>query len=375
MNLAVLTHGFPTDKNPIAANFLEPFLKEIKEKGHLIHVITPRMAGQKPLRQAYIVHTFDWGRGEKLLGQLKLINPDDLASLFRFIREQKHVLTDLHRKEGFDHVLAVWIVPNALAARALYKQYAVPYSTWSLGTDVNRFSRNAIGRSLLKGLMKDAAHLFANSKKLCEKIAGMTGKESEYLPTYRPLETSCKEEVDIDRNAFHFLCVARLEPVKGPDILIMSFSKLIDDEVGRDIQLHFLGDGTMRRNLEKQVSDAGIADKVQFHGMVNPATVSGFLNKVDCLVLPSRNESMPVSFWEAQAADVPVIGTDVGDLGWAIREFGQGIVVKPEDVDLLKDAMLRVLREGKGIMRPNPAAQPPDPRRAARRFLEVIGSG
>jgi len=374
MKLGVLTHGFPTDQNPIAANFLEPFLEEISKQGHSVWVITPRMGKQKPLPQSYPIEVFDWRGGEKLLGQLKLWNPADLLSLLKFLRAQKETLMRLNSEVGFDHVLAVWMIPNALAARSLKRKRGVEYSTWSLGTDINRFAANPIGRPLLKGLMKEASHIFANSHNLCSKIASLSGKTVELLPTYRPLEEPDPQLIPkLDSNAFNFLCVARLEPVKGPDVLVEAFINLLSVfSEDKKVHLHILGDGTMRKGLEIRVKEAGVASQVHFYGMVPPERVAGFLKVTDCLVLPSRNESMPVSFWEAQAAGVPVIGTDVGDLGWAIKELGQGIVIQSEDVEGLVAAMKRAVKEGKNILEPNPKAIPPDPKRSAHIFLKAI---
>lgn len=373
MKLAILTHGFPSYANPIAANFLEPFLEEIVKEGHKVWVLAPTADEDKPLPQPYPVQTFPRG-GKKMLGQLKLWNPKDFLTFARFLKAQRAALLKLNAHVSFDHVLVVWLVPNALAARTLMRRKRVPYSTWSLGTDINKFAAKPLTRLILRELLKEASYVFANSRKLCEKISEISRhKKVELLPTYTPLAKPAPGKIPLlEKKAFHFLCVARLEPVKGQDILIEAFIKLISVLESRNIHLHLLGDGSLRKRLEKRVLEASITNRVHFYGMVAPIKVAGFLKEIDCLVLPSRNESMPVSFWEAQATGVPVIGTDVGDLGWAIRKFGQGIVVQPEDIDGLTEAMKQMLDTGRKILKTNPSAVPPDPRKAARKFLKVI---
>lgn len=376
MKLAVLTHGFPINTNPIAGNFLEPFLDEIVGIGHKVWVITPIKGEDKPLAKTYPVETFLWG-GTKLLGHLKLWNPLDSFALARFLDAERATLFKLNSRIGFDHILAAWVLPNAIAARSLKKRKGVPYSTWSLGTDINKFAANYLTRSILKILFKEASHIFANSRNLCAKITAISGQKAELLHTYRSLEKPAPEQMPhLKKDATHFLCVARLEPVKGPDILIEAFIKLTNNAhiESKDVHLHLLGDGSLRNRLEERVAESGISEKVHFYGMVDPIRVAGFLKVVDCLVLPSRDESMPVSFWEAHEAGVPVIGTDVGDLGWAIREYGQGIVIVSDDVQGLTLAMKQVLVKGKKILKPNFSAVPPDSKRAAKKFLEVIGA-
>ena len=292
--------------------------------------------------------------------------------LSKFLSEEKNILLAMHETFHFDHALAVWLVPNALAARALKKNSGIPYSTWSLGSDINRFIRNPLSRMLLKGLLNDADFLFANSRHLCQEINALSGRNPVLLPTYRPLERVANTMTPrLRRDRTHFLCVARLEKVKGVDILIDAVRDLVKT-AGTGISLHILGDGSQRRVLEKTVSEHNLHDNVTFYGAVQPITVAAFLQAVDCLVLPSRSEGMPMAFWEAQAAGIPVIGTDAGDLGWAINTFGQGIVVPPENRRALQTAMQEFLHRGKKVLRKTSHARPPHPGQIAQTFLQTI---
>jgi glycosyltransferase involved in cell wall biosynthesis len=370
MKIAVITHCFPTEENLAAGNFLEPFLDEIQNQGHAVWVITPRMG--TVVSQPYPVHTFPWPGGNRLLGQLRLWKPRDAYIVLKFLSEEKNMLFTLHNTIRFDHVLAAWLLPNALAAQSLKKKYGIPYSTWSLGSDINRFVRHPLSKMLLKNLLTDADVLFANSNHLCRQITALSKKDAVFLPTYRPLEKPPSSMIPrLRRESYHFLCVARLEKVKGVDVLIDAF-RAAANSIGNDICLHILGDGSQRSTLEKIVRENNLQETVHFYGMASPVKVAAFLSVVDCLILPSRSEGMPIAFWEAQAAGIPVIGTDVGDLGWAIRNFGQGIVVPPENIPALKNAIHEVLRKDKKVLQPKPNAHPPHPRQIAITFLRSI---
>ncbi|UCC12276.1 MAG: glycosyltransferase [candidate division WOR-3 bacterium] len=370
MNLAVISHCFPTQENLTAGNFLVPFLDEIQKQGHHVWVITPRMGAVIPC--PYPAQTFPWRGGDRLLGQLRLWKPRDVYFLLKFLSEEKNTLLTMHETFHFDHALAVWLLPNALAARALKHKFGVPYSTWSLGSDINRFIHNPLSRMLLKNLLIDADFLFANSRHLCTQVNALSRRNPVFLPTYRPLEKPARAMIPrLRRGRIHFLCVARLEKVKGVDILIDAFGDLVKT-AGTGISLHILGDGSQRRVLEKTVREHNLGDTITFYGAVQPITVAAFLSAVDCLVLPSRSEGMPIAFWEAQGAGIPVIGTDVGDLGWAINTFGQGIVVPPENRHALQAAMQELLRRGKQVLRKTHHARPPHPRQIAQTFIQTV---
>ncbi len=370
MKLAVISHCFPTQENLTAGNFLIPFLDEIQKQGHDVWVITPRMGTVVP--HSHQVHTFPWRGGDRLLGQLRLWKPRDVYVIMKFLSEEKNTLFTMHETFHFDHALAVWLIPNALAARALKNRFGVPYSTWSLGSDINRFIHNPLSRMLLKNLLMDADFLFANSRYLCKQITALSRRTPVFLPTYRPLERPARAMIPrLRRDHIHFLCVARLEKVKGVDILIEAFGDLVKT-AGTGITLHILGDGSQRRVLEKTVSEHNLHDVITFYGAVQPITVAAFLSAVHCLVLPSRSEGMPIAFWEAQGAGIPVIGTDVGDLGWAINTFGQGIVVPPENKHALHMAMYEFLRRGKEVLKTTSHARPPHPKQIAQTFIQTI---
>jgi glycosyltransferase involved in cell wall biosynthesis len=63
----------------------------------------------------------------------------------------------------------------------------------------------------------------------------------------------------------------------------------------------------------------------------------------DVVMLTSDNEGTPVSLIEAQAAAVPVVGTDVGGVRSAVQVGQSGILARPDDEQALADAVTAIL--------------------------------
>jgi glycosyltransferase involved in cell wall biosynthesis len=65
----------------------------------------------------------------------------------------------------------------------------------------------------------------------------------------------------------------------------------------------------------------------------------------DVVMLTSDNEGTPVSLIEAQAAAVPVVGTDVGGVRSAVRHGETGLVAAPDDEEGLAQSVEAILED------------------------------
>ncbi len=84
-------------------------------------------------------------------------------------------------------------------------------------------------------------------------------------------------------------------------------------------------------------------------GTVSDNTLGLYYSSCDCVVIPSRSESIPLVFSEALRFNKKLIVTDVGDMGLLGRRYGVAGVVPPEDPVALKEMMKRKMKcEGQG---------------------------
>jgi glycosyltransferase involved in cell wall biosynthesis len=130
-----------------------------------------------------------------------------------------------------------------------------------------------------------------------------------------------------------FLFLGRIVEEKGVFELLEAFARVYAEHP--DVTLTIAGEGPARGELERRVADLSVA--VRFEGRVPQERLSELFESVDCLVLPSWSEGMPLSVLEAAAHRRVVIATDVGDLR---RQFGAQIrLVAPRDLGALTRAI------------------------------------
>ena len=104
--------------------------------------------------------------------------------------------------------------------------------------------------------------------------------------------------------------VARLVDVKDHATLIRAFQSI--HTTYANAELHFLGDGPLRKNLERLAAQLGLDRSVVFHGA--SLDVPGFLCGLDLFVLSSLSEGLPLAVLEAMSAGLPIVSTRVGGI-------------------------------------------------------------
>lgn len=134
--------------------------------------------------------------------------------------------------------------------------------------------------------------------------------------------------------------VGRMVPEKGHKYLIESFAQL--GIVGW--KLVILGDGPLRYDLEKQVAELGLIDKVSMPGTVS--NIDDWLAKSSIFVFSSVSEGFPNALVEAMAAGLPCISFDCEAGPRDIIEHGvNGLLVEEKNIDNLKQSMEKLIND------------------------------
>jgi glycosyltransferase involved in cell wall biosynthesis len=211
----------------------------------------------------------------------------------------------LWRKERWNFVLGHWLLPRADAIIAISSGMADALAKTA------RLPRNSI-RVIHNPVVRDA--LF--------EMAAQDAK-----PT------------NIGGGLQFVLSVGRLSPNKGFADLIEAFS-LVQSE--RNLNLVILGEGGDRANLEKQVRDLGLENRVFLPGAVeNPFA---WMAKAKLFVLASYFEGLSNVLVEAMACGCPVVSTDCLTGPREILQDGRyGSLVAMRDPHALASAMQETL--------------------------------
>ncbi len=102
-------------------------------------------------------------------------------------------------------------------------------------------------------------------------------------------------------------------------------------------KLHLIGDGILRKEVEAQVSNANLSDKIIFHGFVNNPL--DYISNANLLVLPSIIEGLPGVILEAMYCKTPVIAYNVGGVSEILNAATGDLIERGDEMSFAKTSL------------------------------------
>ena len=124
---------------------------------------------------------------------------------------------------------------------------------------------------------------------------------------------------------------------KGLPVLFEALRRLGDEAPA----LLVVGDGDLRPDYQRRVTQLGLGPRVRFAGRVADADLPACYGAADVVVLPSvtRGEAFGVVLLEAMASARPVIASDLPGVRTVVRGTGGGRLTPPGDAPALAGAI------------------------------------
>ena len=166
-------------------------------------------------------------------------------------------------------------------------------------------------------LRSSATHYFA-----CSKAAGrwMFGDDTDFTVIHNAIEPEkfafneakrkkIRQQLELD-DAFIIGHVGRFSYQKNHEFLIKVFAEMVKQKPNSRLLLigDYVGDDTYWKQCKAMVNEFGLADKVLFLGMRKD--VPDLMQAMDCFVLPSHFEGLPLVGVEAQTSGLPCFFSD-----------------------------------------------------------------
>ena len=132
----------------------------------------------------------------------------------------------------------------------------------------------------------------------------------------------------------------RINVRKGTFDLLEAFARVASEFP--DATLICAGDGEGEQLLARATA-LGLQHRVSCPGWISASEMSSELSRASLFALPSHAEGVPMALLEAMARGLPVITTPVGGIPEVVQNGRNGILVTPQDVDAIAQALRTLL--------------------------------
>jgi len=301
-------------------------------EGISVSVLTRRIKGLPIFEKIMNVPVY---RSIRIIEWQKLFGITYLLSVFWFLYRKRHSydIIHCHIAQGFHSIVAI------LFKSLFKKKVIIKVAATGPISDFVMMKKVIFGNGFLEKL-KNADKIIT----ICtqsEKEALQEGflpstvmqiKNGVDVHYFTPLLSDSTKQTRI-------LFIGRLDYMKGVHNLIEAFNGLIKE--GMNAYLTIVGDGPDREKLENLASVSGLNDHLSFCGEIKG--VVSLLQESTMFVLPSLSEGLSNVVLEAMACGLPVVATNAGGTTDIIKDGINGILVEPDNVGQLCNAMKKII--------------------------------
>ncbi len=151
-----------------------------------------------------------------------------------------------------------------------------------------------------------------------------------------------RAEYSIMEDEVAICIIGRLAPIKNHTLFLESI-ELVSKQTDKKIAVFIVGDGAERISIELKIENMQLGSNVRFVLTSWIKNIDYFNAGMDILCLTSNNEGTPVSLIEAQAANIPVISTDVGGVRDVVKDGVTGFIVPKNSKEKFSEKLLLLL--------------------------------
>lgn len=292
--------------------------------------------------KGYVVEFFVYHRGDYFKNTL-----DELGiEVYSFLKRSRFSLSPildlrrLIRQGGHNNVIAYLSTPSIYASLAVVGVDNVNLIVSERSADCS--SKFDIFRLLRVSLYQFAKYIVVNSQ-------AHAGWMKRKFPWLRRKIVTIRNGVDInlfkpdirqnpDKSALKIVGIGRISRVKNIHRLIQAIQNIKSKNM--DISIDWYGrvdDINYMSELEGLVAHYNLEDRWSWAG--ENRDISGVLPLYDALVLSSLWEGFPNVVCEAMACAVPIIASDISDMGFLTAEPQRGLLFDPNSVGSIVGAI------------------------------------
>lgn len=237
-----------------------------------------------------------------------------------------------------------WLVPQGMVALLAARDR--PWVLTTLGGDVYALGGAAWQRAKSAVVRQADAVTTMNADMASRLIAlGAAPDRVQVMPMGVDVERVRRSAAGEQREPHRLVFAGRLVEKKGAAVLLDALTGLD----GIDWHLDLVGDGPLRRELERRAAPLG--DRVRFRGQLTSEELARTMARSSIVVVPSvpaasgDQDGLPVVLLEAMTLGCAVVASALPGLDEALTDGETGVLVPPGDASALRAALRDLLAD------------------------------
>jgi L-malate glycosyltransferase len=318
LNIAVLCPGYPATPEDYRGPFVKTMIDHLKQRGHKITVITPRVFKDNPaytkIDELEEIYRFPFWTEGKLLPDYEKIPYARLATYFTsgIINAVKII-----RSRRCEIIHAHFLIPTGIMGALIGKITGLPLVITAHGPETEMALRNPVSARLSKWALRRSDIVMPVADHVTKKCKLLGASPDKIIKIPMGIDADAfwdndsPEERGSEKKRDKIIISTRsfLEPQYNVIQLIEALPLVFSRD--NDVRCVLAGAGPEKDRLKRRVKELGIEDRVNFIGKQSPPEIAHLLNASIVYVSTSRFDGASVSLFEAMASGTFPVVTDI----------------------------------------------------------------
>ncbi|MCK5475632.1 MAG: glycosyltransferase [Candidatus Pacebacteria bacterium] len=321
--------------------------KGLEEKGHEVFIFAPKYPNYKDKEKnifRYKSIRFNYGGyfyvipvpfGSEMKETVKELKLDVLHShqpyslgseAMKFSKELDIPLVFTYHIKYEDYSHYIPLIPDSISKKYIRK-VTVGYSN---KCDVVISPSTAIKKLLEDHGIKTLIKIIPSGINI-DNFANDTGKREEI-----------REKYQIKQDEIVLITACRLTKEKNLKFLVNSFARIAQKE--NNVKFMIVGDGAVKKGLEKMAEEFGIKDRVIFTGLVDRTSIVDLYQASDIFIFASKTETQGLVAVEAMAAGNPVVAVRASGIEDIVKDKEDGFLTSESGKEFARN-VLKIVRD------------------------------
>jgi glycosyltransferase involved in cell wall biosynthesis len=320
-----------------------------KEIGTL-HILSP---GRAPDKKQKVIREEIPGGGVLVLHTTSLPKPFCIQGMVKQARAliAKESIELVSAQDPFEYGWVALQATQGTKAKLHIQIHTDPFTVWFTRGNMTRIShmrmpmQNRARIFLADKVIPKADGIRVVSERIRDEVVARYPKRKAQnitvIPIAVPNELPPPIPLPAHSFSFAFITVGRLEPEKRIQDIIHAIGRI---HLGYPaIGLFIVGEGSLRKKLERTVQHLGLENNIIFLG--NRSDAVGLMQSAQGYVQASAYEGYSRTLIEAALCRIPIITTDVGIVGEVFRGYEEVLVAPPGDPGSLAFGMMGLVQD------------------------------